>query len=341
MPPARPLLVHHIAQPGQAGQQGGGEQGVVLPAHEQPGAEDATGEEAADDQPAEGQSANLQRQPTQQVSEADAEVGEHAAEVGGAHHCAAEGGGHRILQAAGHGGGQCAPDLVLFEQRNGHQQQRRFQRQRNAVTTPQLQGAVLDQQAAEHGAQREGDQQAPQMPDRTPVALGQRHAQLAGAAGHVADRLVLETQKSDHVDHAGPARERNRTDPDPGGQAYSHRQGPSGPAEAAVELQLAEGVAGRVEHGAPELCTAIADADRFTGRIDAAVVGQVEGVDVDQPLAGTFDADVLAIEVQHLRHLRLQRGQLRFQLVDLLPAGRPVATDPPRHAAGAGSRAGV
>ncbi len=28
MPPARPLLVQHIAQPGQAGQQGGGEQGV-------------------------------------------------------------------------------------------------------------------------------------------------------------------------------------------------------------------------------------------------------------------------------------------------------------------------
>ena len=67
MPPTRPLLVHHITQPGQAGQQGGGEQGVVLPAHEQPGAEDAAGEEAADDQAAEGQPPYLQRQSAQQV----------------------------------------------------------------------------------------------------------------------------------------------------------------------------------------------------------------------------------------------------------------------------------
>jgi len=116
---------------------------------------------------------------------------------------------------------------------------------------------------------------------------------------------------------------------------------PSGPAEAAVELQLAEGVAGGIEHGAPELRAAIADADRLTGRIDAAIVRQVEGVDVDQPLACAFDADVLAIEVQHLGNLCFQRRQLRFQLVDLLPAGCPVAADPPGLAAGAGARAGV
>ncbi len=63
------------------------------------------------------------------------------------------------------------------------------------------------------------------MADRAPVALRQRHAQLAGAAGHVADRLMLEAEEADHVDHAGHARARPHQS-DPGGQAYSHRQGP-------------------------------------------------------------------------------------------------------------------
>src|SRR6185437_12424576 len=117
--------------------------------------------------------------------------------------------------------------------------------------------------------------------------------------------------------------------------------GPSGPAEAAVELQLAEGPAGRVEDRAPELRAAIADPYRLAGGPEAVVFRQMERVDVDHLLSVQLDADVLAIEIQHVWHLRFQRCQLRFQLVHLLPARCPVAADPPGLAAGAGARAGV
>src|SRR5690606_10955493 len=148
--PARllcPLVIQHVAQAGDAGQQRRGKQCVVLPTRVQPGADTATGKKTGDDQAAECQAPHRQWQAAQQVAQADAQVGEHAAEVGGAYHCAAEGGRHRILQSAGGGCGKCAPQRLLPEQGNGQQQQSRFQGQRDAITTTDLQGAVLDAHA--------------------------------------------------------------------------------------------------------------------------------------------------------------------------------------------------
>jgi len=107
--------------------------------------------------------------------------------------------------------------------------------------------------------------------------------------------------------------------------------------QGAVELHIGETAAGRIEYRAPELRAAIADPDRIARRVDIGIVGQMEGVEIDQLAAVHFDAHVLAIEIGRLGHLRLQRRQLGFQLFDLLAAGGPVAGDAPRLAAGAGA----
>jgi len=142
--------------------------------------------------------------------------------VGGAHHRAAVGGHHGVLQAAGHGRQQRAVELLAEEQGDGGQQQRRFQGQGHAVAAAQAQGAVLDDQAAEHRAQTEGDQHRPQVAHRAPVAVGQRRAQLGGGAGEVADGQVLEAEEAHRVDHAGDAGEGDRTHPHPAWQPRVH-----------------------------------------------------------------------------------------------------------------------
>ena len=47
-------------------------------------------------------------------------------------------------------------------------------------------------------------------------------AEQGGRAGEVRDRLVLEAEEANDVDHAGDARERTGADPDPAGKLNAH-----------------------------------------------------------------------------------------------------------------------
>ena len=134
----------HVPGAGEAGDAGGDQQRQVVKALEQPGAEQAAAQEAADDQAAQREPPHLQGHAAQQVTEPDAEIGEHPAQVGGADDCATERGGHRVLQPAGRGCRENAPGQVLSEQRDRRQQQERFQQQYHAIAQ-KIKGAEQSQ----------------------------------------------------------------------------------------------------------------------------------------------------------------------------------------------------
>jgi hypothetical protein len=134
-------------------------------------------EERRNDQRAQQQAPLLDRQPPRGMAEADAEVGEHAAQVRGADDRAAVGGRHRVLQSAGHGRQQCAGRLVLLEQHAGEHQQQRFDRERHAVTASQLQRGVLHDHAAQRRAADERGGHAEQVQGRARIAVGDRRAE--------------------------------------------------------------------------------------------------------------------------------------------------------------------
>ena len=199
------MTVQGVEHAGRAGQRGRQVQGVVAQATEGERSDQAADEETGDDQGAQRQTLPRQGASPQDMAQADAQVGDHAAEVGGTDDRAAVSAGHGVLQPAGHRSEQRAEDLLAMKQRRRREQQYRLDRQGHAVTASQAQGAVLHDHAAQRGAGEEGEDHAQQVHRRAKIGTGQRRGEQRSRAGQVGDRLMLEAQIADHVDHAGDA----------------------------------------------------------------------------------------------------------------------------------------
>ena len=143
-------------------------------------------------------------------------------DVRGANRCAAVGAHHGVLQAAGTGRGIHAADIVVLEQGNGNAEQRGFQEQCHAITASELEGAILNDKAAEHGARQERADDGGEMTCPRKVAGGQRRGQHGRGTGQVSDRLMLEAEQADDVDDASHKRERPSARRDPRRQFGDH-----------------------------------------------------------------------------------------------------------------------
>ena len=150
------------------------------------------------------------------------EIGEHPGDVRGANRRAAVGAHHGVLEAARAGCGIHAADVVVLEQGDGNAEQGGFQEQRDPIAASELEGAVLDDEAAEHGARQEGADDGGEMTCRRKIACRQRRRQHGRGAGQVSDRLMLETEQPDDIDDACHERERPATRQDPRRQFGNH-----------------------------------------------------------------------------------------------------------------------
>ena len=110
----------------------------------------------------------------------------------------------------------------MLEQGNGNAEQGRFQEQRDPVTASELEGAILNDKAAEHRARQEGADDGGEMARRGKIACSQRRRQHGRGAGQVSDRLMLEAEQPDDVDDACHERECPSTRQDPRRQSGNH-----------------------------------------------------------------------------------------------------------------------
>lgn len=236
--PAHPRRVRHVADGHRGREHGRHQQRALGDRVEQERARQPAREESEDDQGAQRDALAVRRRATQQVADADAQVREHAGDVGGANDGTAVGGGHRVLQPAGerrHERGECGRSR---QHDHGAEQHRRLQRQRHAVVAAEHQRVPLHDHAAQHRPAQEGGQHAGEVRGTGEIRIRQRGAQQGGVAGQVRQRLVIQAQDADHVDDPGDEGHRPCAAPDPRRQPGDHAAAPG--AILAVVAQACE-----------------------------------------------------------------------------------------------------
>jgi hypothetical protein len=112
---------------------------------------------------------------------------------------------------------------VLSQQGYRQEQENGYQQQGDAIPPTQLQGAVLDDEAADDAASNECSNQCGEMKGVWNTGRRQGSSEHGGRSGQVGNGVVLEPEQTDHVHDACDERENPGTQPDPPRKLRNHR----------------------------------------------------------------------------------------------------------------------